>query len=249
MAKDNIIRYFNQRNELDKLVVAGDRDPEVIRPHLQAIIDGTALQTKTIPWSPVCTYVQKIAKRNAERDWGLTDTRLLELAVKLQDHAGPLQPESITLTLGKGLAHDWAEAAAWAKDALAEIGVDFTDYPQKNGASVKLYGDITLPNELKLAPAHLDLKKYWDRENGTSADQVRAIGQRLTTLEAYWLLCLNPEVWDAIDYETMPGLISPGVVVGDDNVLSFERDSVEAYVNDNWSVNQWHDYSTVAFRG
>ncbi|MDR0591131.1 MAG: hypothetical protein LBG75_01015 [Candidatus Nomurabacteria bacterium] len=42
--------------------------------------------------------------------------------------------------------------------------------------------------------------------------------------------------------------ISPGVVVNDDNVLNFKRDSDEAYVNDNWSDNQWNDNSTVAFR-
>ena len=39
-----------------------------------------------------------------------------------------------------------------------------------------------------------------------------------------------------------------GLVVDSDNVPNFERDSDEAYVNDNWSDNRWNDYSVVRFR-
>lgn len=39
-----------------------------------------------------------------------------------------------------------------------------------------------------------------------------------------------------------------GLVVDSDNVPNFERDSDEAYVNDNWADNRWNDNSVVRFR-
>jgi len=40
----------------------------------------------------------------------------------------------------------------------------------------------------------------------------------------------------------------PGLVVDSDNLPYFNRDSDEAFVNDNWDDNQWHNNSVVAFR-
>jgi hypothetical protein len=39
-----------------------------------------------------------------------------------------------------------------------------------------------------------------------------------------------------------------GLVVDSDNLPYFNRDSDEAYVNDNWDDNPWNDNSVVAFR-
>lgn len=247
MDTNPIVRYVIQRKELDIAILSGKRDPEVICPHLQAIIDGSALKQSAIPWSPVCTYVQKLKARSDLRGWGLTDERLLNLALTLQDHAGPLQPEGISLTLGKGLKYDLAEAEAWAKDNFAELGVSFT--VRKSRYSMKLYGGAELPTAPTVAPAHLDLEKFWDKKDGISVDWVREQDADLPTTEPYWLLCLNPEAWLAIDGKTMPVLRSPGVMVGDDYVLSFIRDGGEACVNYNWSDYQWANAAIAAFRG
>jgi len=246
MAKNPTMSYLDQRTELDKAVIGGARDPEAIRPYLQAIIDGSVLSQTVYKWAPVCTYLPKIAARNELRGWGLTDDQLLEWAKGLQDHDGFLRPEAITLSLGKGLQYDLAEAAAWATDVFAELGESFTDYVMKNNWSVKPYGGLTLPSRPTIAPAHLEL--LWDKKQGITADDVRTKRADLPILELYWLLCLNPHIWLAMDGKDVPYMRSPGVVVDDDDVLDFGRDGDEAYVYDDWSDDRCSITAFAAFR-
>jgi hypothetical protein len=57
------------------------------------------------------------------------------------------------------------------------------------------------------------------------------------------------KVWTCLDLVTlMASSAITGLVVDSDNVPNFERDSDEAYVNDNWADNRWNDNSVVRFR-
>jgi hypothetical protein len=252
MVDKSITRYFKQRNELDTDVINGRLDPDVIRSYLQAIIYGASPWRNANLWSPVCTYVPKIKARSDLRGWGLTDEQLFELALNLEDHAGPLQPEGISLTLGKGLEYDLAEAEAWAKDSFTALGmgISFTDYVQKKASPVEYYGTkhTFVPAQPTIAPAHLDLEKFWDKVDGVSVSQVRDLLTNLPTTEPYWLKCLNPKAWLSIDGKTMPLLTSPGLVVNDDDVQLFRCDKRTVHVGYYWSQGQWGDLAVVTFR-
>ncbi len=57
------------------------------------------------------------------------------------------------------------------------------------------------------------------------------------------------KVWMRLDLVAkMASSAITGLVVDSDNVPNFERDSDEAYVNDNWADNRWNDNSVVRFR-
>ena len=79
-------------------------------------------------------------------------------------------------------------------------------------------------------------------------DEVRKIEKRLPGLEVAWLLALNPGAYVAIDYETIPGFIAAGLVVGSDDVPFFARDSGGAFVGGSWSDCGWDGRSVVRFR-
>lgn len=57
------------------------------------------------------------------------------------------------------------------------------------------------------------------------------------------------KVWTRLNLVACEGSLRiTGLVVDDGNVLYLNRDAHEAFVNDNWDDNRWHNNSVVVFR-
>ena len=127
------------------------------------------------------------------------------------------------------------------------LGKRFTPYV--NAERVSFFPGSEQSGGRKLTVALLNLATYWDPTDGVVSNEVRKIEKRLPGLEVAWLLALNPQVYLAIDYETIPGLIAAGLVVDSDYVPFFERGSDGAYVSGaRWAISRWSGNSVVVFR-
>ena len=199
-----------------------------------------------IPWRPVSEYAAKISEWNKLRGWGLTKAQITTFARNLVDHLGPLHPTGISLWLGRDLPYNWEEVMACLEHEVEALGKRFTPYV--NAERVSFFPGSEQSGGRKLTVALLNLATYWDPTDGVIPDEVRKIEKRLPGLEVAWLLALNPQVYLAIDYETIPGLIAAGVVVGSVSVPIFERDSDEAYVSNSWARRRYRGGAVVFFR-
>ncbi len=202
-----------------------------------------------IGWTPVDKYGAKLRDWNQQFKLGFTESQIDELVAKLPTHAGPLQPTSITLTLGKGLQHDWNTAMKIVQYELSQIGGAFTPYV--DGSQLTYYaGCEVASDQRRLAPALLDLGRFWSKLDGVSVRQVRGQlrGQPLPTTEVAWLLALSPQVYAAMDGKTIPRLWAPGLVVDSECVPYFGRGADEAFVDAFWDGHQWRGSSVAAFR-
>jgi hypothetical protein len=208
---------------------------------------------KSIDWTPVSQYAEKIRDWNRRFGLGLSDTQLTAhelLLLDEGDHAGPLLPTSISLTLGKSLQHDWEVVMEILKYEVEKLGVPFKEYFD---ASCLSYSPGSEPSESKvpqLVPALLDIGRFWDTDNGVVPRKVREQlkGRPLPGLEVAWLLALNPQVFLAMDGKTIPFLCAAGLVVYSDDLLCFDRGSGGAFVSDRWDGDRWYGCSVVAFR-
>ncbi len=199
-----------------------------------------------IAWRPISRYAAKIEEWNKMRGWGLTKAQITAFAATLVDHLDPLHPTGISLWLGRDLPFNWEEAMACLKLEVEALGEKFKPYFESN--RISFFPGSEQSGKRKLTVALLDLQTYWNPTDGVVPNEVRKIEKRLPGLEVAWLLALNPEVYLAIDYKTIPGLVATGLVVDSDGVPFFVRDSDEAYVDDYWADNHWNDYSVVRFR-
>lgn len=200
-----------------------------------------------IAWNPVSGYVTKISEWNKLRGWGLTRGQIDTFVSGLVDHLDPLHPTGISLWLGRDLPFNWEEVMACLKLEVEALGVKFnSDY--FTSKQLSFFPGSEQSGKRKLTVALLDLQTYWNPTDGVVPNKVRGIEKRLPGLEVAWLLALNPEVYLAIDYETIPGLIAAGLVVVSVYVPLFGRDSVEAYVGGHWADRRWHGLSVVRFR-
>ncbi len=199
-----------------------------------------------IAWRPVSEYADKIAEWNKLRGWGLTKTQITTFVKTLVDHLDPLHPTGISLWLGRDLPFNWEEVMACLKLEVEALGEKFTQY---DGAKrVSFFPGSKQAGGRKLTIALLDLRTYWDPIYGVVPNGVRKSEKRLPGLEVAWLLALNPQVYAAIDYETIPGFIAAGLVVGSGRVPIFGRDSGEAFVIGGWSGRRRGDDLVVRFR-
>lgn len=205
---------------------------------------------KSINWTPVSQYADKLRDWNGRFHLGLTEEQISGLAAQLPDHAGPHQPTGITLTLGEGLKGDRKVIQQIIKYELGKLGVSYRDYLEDAHFSYYSGSEPIKEREPHLAPALLDIGRFWDPQNGVVVRKVREqlAGQPLPGLEVDWLMALNPQVLIAIDYETVPGFLATGLVVDSVDVPVFHRDDVEAYVYGGWDGSRWYDFSCVAFR-
>lgn len=199
-----------------------------------------------ITWRPVSEYADKIVEWNRLRGWGLTKAQITTFARNLVDHLDPLHPTGISLWLGRDLPYNWEEVMACLKLEVEALGEKFTPYV--GAGRVSFFPGSEQTGGRKLTVALLDLQTYWNPTDGVVSNEVRKIEKRLPGLEVAWLLALNPQVYVAIDYETIPGFIAAGVVVSSVHVPLFERDSGEAFVYGRWSGIRWGDFSVVRFR-
>ena len=199
-----------------------------------------------IAWRSVSDYADKIVEWNRLRGWGLTKTQITTFAKTLVDHLDPLHPTGISLWLGRDLPFNWEEVMACLKLEVEALGEKFTPYV--GAERVSFFPGSEQTGGRKLTVALLDLATYWNPTDGVVPNEVRKIEKRLPGLEVAWLLALNPQVYVAIDYETIPGLIASGLVVDSVGVPHFAHDSAETYVYGHWAVHRRHDCSVVAFR-
>lgn len=210
----------------------------------------TALLTPTpasIAWRPVGEYADKIGEWNKLRGWGLTKTHITTFARTLVDHLDPLHPTGISLWLGRDLPYNWEEVMACLEYEVTAVGEKFTPY--FGAERVSFFPGSERCGGRKLAVALLDLATYWNPTDSVVPKEVSKIEKRLPGLEVAWLLALNPQVYLAIDYETIPGLIAAGLVVDSDYVPFFERGSDGAYVSGaRWAISRWSGNSVVVFR-
>jgi len=206
---------------------------------------------KEINWTPVDQYGAKLRDWNDRFGLDLTDWQM-NVAHNLPDHAGPHQPTGISLTLGKGLKGDRKIVQQIIKYELDKLGVPFDDELDNDARLSYFPGSEPMRSQTpQLAPALLDIGRFWDPQSGVVVRDVREQlwGQRLPALEVDWLMALNPQVFNAIDHETVPGFLAPGLVVGSDSLPCFDRDSEEAVVYDDGDTTWRFDDSVVVFQG
>lgn len=235
--------------DLTKLMLAADL-PNVDREAFKALL---APLPKSIDWTPVAEYRTKLRDWNEPFNLGLLEAQIDSL--ELPDHAGPHLPTSINLTLGKGLLNDRQVVQRIIAYEMRQIRRKYTDYIGNNGWSVAYYPGCeptTINPEPQLAPALLDIGRFWDPKDGVTIPGVRnelaAASEPMPALEVDWLMAFNPQVLAAIDGKTIPGFIAPGLVVDSDDAPGFGRDGVGAYARDCWDGDRWSGCSVVAFR-
>lgn len=199
-----------------------------------------------ITWRPVSEYAAKISEWNKLRGWGLTKAQITTFARTLVDHLDPLHPTGISLWLGRDLPYNWEEVMACLEHEVTAVGEKFTPY--FGAERVSFFPGSERCGGRRLAVALLDLATYWNPTDSVVPYEVRKIEKRLPGLEVAWLLALNPQVYLAIDYKTIPGLIAAGLVVDSDRVPGFRRDSGGAYVSGGWADGRWSGRSVVVFR-
>lgn len=199
-----------------------------------------------IAWRPVSEYAAKISEWNRLRGWGLTKAQITTFARTLVDHLDPLHPTGISLWLGRDLQYNWEEVMACLKHEVTAVGEKFTS--DVGAERVSFFPGSEQTGGRKLTVALLDLQTYWNPTDSVVPSEVRKIEKRLPGLEVAWLLALNPQVYLAIDYETIPGLIAAGLVVGFGYVPGFRRDSGAAYVCGGLADGRWDGRTVVVFR-
>jgi len=202
--------------------------------------------TAPIAWRPVNEYVVKILRWNTLRNWGLTKPEITAFVNSLVDHLDFLHPTGISLWLGRDLPFNWEEAMACLMLEVVLLGEKFKPYFESTQLS--FFPGSEQSGGPSLGVALLDLQTYWNPTDGEFPDKVRGIEKRLPGLEVAWLLALNPELYLAIDYGVIPGLIAAGLVVESDSAPFFERGSDEAYVYAYRASYGWDNRSVVRFR-
>lgn len=225
--------------------------PDLSKVDRSAFMALLAPSPKSIDWTPVTMYEDKLRDWNDRFDLGLSADQIEEFHLRVPDHTGPHQPTGISLTLGRGLKGDREVIQQIIRYELGMPGVAYTDYIRESGLSVKYLAGSEPPKRRtpELDVALLDIGTFWDPRNGVVPNQVRRQRNRWPGLEVDWLMALNPQVLAAIDYDTVPGFIATGLVVDSGHVPVFDRDDREVYVRSGRGGNGFYGYSLVAFRG
>lgn len=219
-----------------------------------ARVDREAFETLLVPqpvstdWTPVDQYGAKLRDWNTRFKLGFTKRQIDALVAELPAHAGSLQPTSITLATGKGLQHDWDVVMQILMHELRQVGVGLGVYIA--GSRISCYpGSGVASNQRCLEPVLLDLERFWKKQGGVSVQQVRKTlqGQSLPAIEVAWLLAFSPQMYVAMDGETVPKLWASGLVVDSENAPDFGRSADQIFVYARWDGCQWSDYSVPVF--
>ena len=202
------------------------------------------------PLTAVSDYYDRIVARAELRGWKLPKEQLDTLKAQLEnlDHASDFQPVSIEMWLGGDLAFNRAEAIAWLKDEVEAKGLEFVDYTGEGRTS--FYPGSEQSGEPSISACGLDIQLFWNRTEGVVPKDIREAKPttRWPGLAVFWFLALNPDVYLAIDYENIPGLLAPGSVVDSDYLPYFSRNGRKAWVKYSWADSRWFSYSFVVFR-
>lgn len=77
----------------------------------------------------------------------------------------------------------------------------------------------------------------------------RQIIEHSVLLAWNWMFRIKYKIWMRLDLvHLMAKSAFTGFVVDSDNLLICNFDDSEAYINDNWDDNRWHNYAFVTFR-
>lgn len=204
-------------------------------------------QTPIIDWTPVSQYADKFHGWNQQFGLGLLDEEIDGLA-SLRDHAGSYQPTTTSRTFDKGLQQDWEVVMQILKHEVEKLGEQFT---LRRNASPQSYFPGSEPvggNKAGLTTAYLDIGEYWDRQNGLETKAVREQRSRWPGLEVAWLLTLSPQVFLAMDGDTVPYMLAAGLTIGSNGLPHFECNRDGAFVRNNWDDAVNFRYSVVAFQ-
>lgn len=210
--------------------------------------DSFLKPTLTIPWTPVTEYVERIMARSELRGWGFTELDACKLADSLRnhDHFGDLYPVSVRMWLGNDLMFNWSELMLWIEDEISASNCGFNSYLDVRQLAFLPGSEIS--GERSLDVVDLDLQTFWDKDKGIMPINARATRDKWPSLEVAVMLALNPQVYTMIDGNTVPGMLSSGLVVDSICLPNFSRDNCEVYVHDRWRDDQWRLSSMVAFR-
>lgn len=219
----------------------------VDRDAFRALLAPAPKPVTPIRWGSAADYAAKLCDWNDRFRFGLRNQQIDELFAVLPDHAGPLQPTGISLTLGKGLRHDWEVVMKVLEYELQKLGVKFTEYFDASRLSYFPGSEPAKAKTPQLEGALLDLQTFWDLQNGVMPREARRQRSRWPGLEVAWLLALNPEVFLAMNGETIPFMWATGLVVDSGRLPYFYRDSDGAFVRDYWGGCGWGGGSVVAF--
>lgn len=194
-----------------------------------------------VPLTAVSDYYDRIVARAELRGWKLPQEQLDALKVQLEtlDHASDFQPVDISMWLGGDLAYNRAEAVAWLKDEVEAKGLEFVDYTGEGRTS--FYPGSEQSGEPSISACGLDIQLFWNPTDGVVPKDIRESqpSMRWPGLEVFWFLALNPDLYLAIDFENIPGLLAPGLVVGSAFLPYLRRNEREAWVSDSWAVFRW----------
>lgn len=205
----------------------------------------------SIPWTPVIEYADRIMRRSKLRGWGFIQADADKLAAKLLNHAGDLYPTSVSLWLGKDLKFNYPEILLWIKDEVEALGYKFTEYFDVD--RVSFFSGSEISGKRSLEPCYLDIETFWDKVNGIVAKDTRPNRKKWPSLEVLVLLALNPQVYIMMNGETVPYMLSAGLVVDFAFLPYFNRFSHgvfnrRVYVDERWVVARWYNATMVAFR-
>ena len=232
-------------SDIVKILLTAPDLSKVSREKLQAVL---APPPQVIDWTPVHRYADKLRvwSERPELKFKLLDRHIASLVVP--DHAGPYQPTSITFESGMGLAYDLMVVTEVLKYELNKLGVQFKDCTAWR--VVERASGPELRRDPQLNAALLDISHFGDDWDRNTVDEVHDLFTGpLPGLEVYWLMALNAQVFAAIDYETIPGLIAPGLIIDSNQAPVFGRgvdDTSIIAVRNNYLW--WKGYSIVVFR-
>lgn len=240
------IQNFLSNEDLVEAMITADLS-KVDRSAFAALL---APAPKSINWTPVSEYAEKIAARSKLRGWGLTMAQIDTFAATLKDHAGPLLPTGISLWLGRDLQYNWDEAIAWLNDEVTARNEKFQPYFY--ASQLSFYPGSGQSGKRKLTAVGLDIDTFWDRTNGLNLKETRPHRATWPGLEVAWLLALNPQACLEIDRKTIPAFCAPGLVVDSGSVPCFDYDAPSfpdgAFVFGSWGIGRKNNASLVSFR-
>lgn len=252
----NFLEFLNKQKlttqQFQNVMENGDLLKQMLNCPDLSLVDRSAFSALlvpklTIPWTPVKLFSKLIFARSKKRGWGYTKAETDKLAAELLDHAGDLQPTSVSVWLGKDLKFNYSEILLWIRDEVEKLGFRFKEYSDYANRLSFLSGS-EISGKRFLGPCYLELKKFRDKVNGIVFGDVKSQSQRWPSLEVLILLALNPQVYILMDGEKVPYMIAPGLVGGSGRLLGFDCVSGEAYVNDFWDGGRWYSTVFVSFR-
>lgn len=201
----------------------------------------------TLPWTPAKELVDRIMKRSQKRHWGFTTADADKLARTMHDHFGDLYPTSIKLWLGKTLKFNWSELILWIKDEVEALGYEFNKYLEVS--LLAFFPGSEMSGKKSLDVVDLDLQTFWNHKDGIIAIDERPKCKKWPGLEVATLLALNPQIHIMMDGETVPYMLSAGLVVDSGRFLShFDCHGRRIYVSTGSVTYRWYYTTMVAFR-